>query len=157
MTRQEALPKIVKAAVACERKTQVPAELLVAQCALESGWLAHAPGNNCFGIKFYAGAFGKQTLRTREVVVGKDVYVMADFATFPSLQACFEKRAQLFFAGRYRPFATAYKLNKDLVALVRGIAPIYATDPRYADKVLAFAQDPEIKKAIADERAAPAA
>jgi hypothetical protein len=36
------------------------------QAILESGWLDHAPGNNCFGIKSYNGEYGRQLLSTTE-------------------------------------------------------------------------------------------
>src|SRR5437660_12429141 len=65
-TQKANLGRIAEAAVASERSTGCPAELQAAQCILETGWLNHAPGNNCFGIKFYAGAFGRQLLHTRE-------------------------------------------------------------------------------------------
>lgn len=59
---------IAEAAVATERATGCPAEVLFGQCALESGWLQHAPGNNCFGIKAASGAApdAKQLLATIE-------------------------------------------------------------------------------------------
>lgn len=54
------------ASVMCESQTGIPAELTIAQWALESGWGSHQPGNNCFGIKYYEGAPGKQLLETKE-------------------------------------------------------------------------------------------
>src|SRR6478672_2840811 len=65
-TQRTNLGRIAEAAVASEQSTGCPAELQAAQCILETGWLNHAPGNNCFGIKSYAGAFGRQLLHTRE-------------------------------------------------------------------------------------------
>jgi flagellum-specific peptidoglycan hydrolase FlgJ len=162
--RTNNLELITQAAVASEKATGCPAELQVAQCILETGWLAHAPGNNCFGIKSYPGAFGRQLLFTREWFTdaecdrflalgdgrtaepaapvqtdahGRKLYKVQDhFATFATLGDCFARRAAMWDKGRYAPFATAYKTDKDLVRLVRGIAPIYATDPAYAESVL---------------------
>jgi len=51
---------------------RTPAEITVAQWALESGWGASAPGNNCFGIKAYHGCVA-QTLPTLEYVDGEQV------------------------------------------------------------------------------------
>src|SRR5438477_8715451 len=65
-TQKANLRLIAEAAVASERSTGCPAELQAAQCILETGWLKHAPGNNCFGIKSYGGASGRQLLNTRE-------------------------------------------------------------------------------------------
>ena len=65
-TQKNNLWLIAQAAVAAEKATHCPAELQAAQCILETGWLAHAPGNNCFGIKSYEGAAGRQLLASRE-------------------------------------------------------------------------------------------
>lgn len=174
--RKQALEQIAQAAVACEEQTGCPALLLAAQCILESGWLAHAPGNNCFGIKQYTGAYGRQLLRTqewfgaaelarfldlgdgrtakpvlpaRQDARGRHLYDVMDwFATFATLADCFAKRAALFSAGRYAPFAEAYRQHGDIEAYVRGIAPIYATDPGYAKAVLSLVDDSSIQGAL---------
>jgi flagellar protein FlgJ len=168
--------EIATAAVACERACGCPAAVPAAQCIIESGWLKHSPGNNCFGIKAYAGCSGKQLLRTEEWFTDSEVqkflagadgrdadliqpvqqnsrgakrYRVRDwFATFETLGDCFAKRAAMFTAGRYAPFLERYKQTGDLEAFVRGFAPIYATDPEYADKVLRFASMPELRDAI---------
>ena len=168
------LRRIAQAA-ASEQSTGCPAELITAQCILESGWLTHAPGNNCFGIKSYAGEFGRQLLRTREWFTdaerarflalapgrtadfvqplrqdlhGRKLFSVQDwFATFATLADCFARRAAMFNTGRYAPFAETYKANLDLEALVRGISPIYATDPTYADTVWSLIRSPEVQAA----------
>jgi flagellum-specific peptidoglycan hydrolase FlgJ len=180
-TQRTNLDRIAKAAVDSERSTGCPAALQAAQCILESGWLDHAPGNNCFGIKCYAGAFGRQLLHTREWFTdaeaarfqasgdgrtaarlepagqdahGRKLYRVEDwFATFATLGDCFARRAAIFTAGRYAPFARAYKAGGSLEALVRGIAPIYATDPGYAETVLALIGNADVQAALARARA----
>lgn len=175
--------KIAPAAVACEKRTGLPAPLSAAQCILESGYLAHAPGNNCFGIKEYAGCHGKQLLHTREWFTdaelahflalcagrtatlspglpgkmgNRHLYEVQDwFATFATLADCFVRRGLLYRApGPYSHFATAYDLDHDLEALVRGIAPTYATDSHYADQVLALIHMPALQAALAAVRLA---
>jgi flagellum-specific peptidoglycan hydrolase FlgJ len=180
-TQKEKLRLIAEAAVASERATGCPAGLQAAQCILETGWLKHAPGNNCFGIKFYDGADGRQLLRTREWFTdaeaarflaagdgrtaelatpvqqdarGRRLHNVGDwFATFATLGDCFARRAAIFGTGRYAPFADAYKAGGSLDALVRGIAPIYATDPNYADTVLALIHNADVQAAIDGARA----
>jgi flagellar protein FlgJ len=179
-TQKTNLRLIAEAAVASERSTGCPAELQAAQCILETGWLKHAPGDNCFGIKYYDGASGRQLLTTREWFTdaeaarflasadgrtaevaqpvqqdahGRKLYHVQDwFATFPSLGDCFAHRAALFSAGRYAPLAAAYKAGGSLEDLVRGIAPLYATDPAYADRLLALIGNAEVAAAIAAAR-----
>jgi len=180
-TQKNNLRRIAQAAVASAQATGCPAELQAAQCILETGWLNHAPGNNCFGIKSYPGEFGRQLLRSREWLTaaelrrflapgdgrtadlveparqdaaGRNLYSVQDwFATFATLGDCFAKRAALFATGRYAPFAAAWLAHRDLEALVRGVASVYATDPAYADRLLALIRDPDIQSALAAAQA----
>lgn len=174
--------KIARASVACERATNVPAELLFAQCVLESGWLSHAPGNNCFGIKSYEGELGRQLLSSTEYFTpdeftsflaardgraarfdpqspllpgGRRRYFTRDwFATFASLADCFVKRAELFSTAPYVASFEAYLSKKNLSDLIDAIAPIYATDPEYARTLKTIVAEKKIVAAISDARAA---
>jgi flagellar protein FlgJ len=179
-SQKTTLRLIAQAAVASERSTGCPAELQAAQCILETGWLKHAPGNNCFGIKYYDGADGRQLLRTHEWLTegdaarflalgdgrtavpaepaahdarGRKLYNVEDvFATFATLGDCFAYRAAIFSTGRFAPFAAAFKAGGSLEDLVRGIAPIYATDPAYADHILTLMANGNLQAAIATAR-----
>jgi flagellum-specific peptidoglycan hydrolase FlgJ len=75
------------------------------------------------------------------------------FATFPDLEACFTKHAELFSTTAYKNALTDY-LARDYVAiLVRAIAPIYATAPGYADSIISLMREQPIAQAIAEARA----
>lgn len=182
MKSPERLKQIARAALHCESLVPAcPAEIPAAQCALESGWLDHAPENNCFGIKSYAGEFGRQLLHTTEYFSdaelrhflgpgdgrtaeltdaaaparhdGRRKYKVQDwFATFASLGDCFAKRAHLFTAGRYAPIAAAYAQDRDLEKCVRAFGPIYATDPEYAETLIRIVRQPEFQQALAEAR-----
>lgn len=178
--QREALEGAARAAVSCQKSLNVPAEVMVAQWAIESGWGKHSPGNNCFGIKLYPGA-PRQLLKTREWFTdaelvkflklndgraaelakpiqenanGRKLYIVWDwFARFPDLAACFRKRALLFSVGRYERHLKAWQQDGDVEKLVKGIGPIYATDPRYAESVLRVIRMPEVTAALAKARA----
>lgn len=68
MAYPAAVPAIAIAAVASEAATGLPAILTAAQCALESGWLDYAVGNNAFGVKWHKSQpiEQRQLIRTRE-------------------------------------------------------------------------------------------
>ena len=183
------LPQIAAAAFAAQKATGCPGLLLIAQCALETGWLSSVPQNNCFGIKDYPGAYGRQMLKTTEWfnnsekrwfltkgdgrtlepvdrspgpgvvdMHGRSKYYAQDwFATFETLAACFAKRAALFGSGPYGYAAQRFKVDGDLPALVKAIAPYYATDPGYADKVLAIIRQADVQAAwrFAEDQAHP--
>lgn len=157
MTKLEALARIAPAAVRSERFTACPAGLTVAQCALESAWLKHAPGNNCFGIKAAARHTATQTLMTTEFEDGKPVKIPQKFAAYDSLEDCFRDHGRLLTT---RPiYATAwerYQKDGDVERLVYGIAARYATDPAYASKVLRIMRDPDVTTAIQKARDAAA-
>ena len=169
------------AACDVERKGGPPAELTVAQWAIESGWGAHAPENNCFGIKAYSGCHGRQLLPTYEWFTGKEAeaflhagdsrtlslveplqerpdgrkkYHARDwFATFSSLADAFAYyQGKLLTDRRYAPALSRYRDDRDLPALIRSIAPFYATDPGYADKLIAITSMDVVRAAIQHAR-----
>lgn len=168
--------RIAPAAFAAAQRTGIPAELLCAQCIIESAWLTKFSGqNNCFGIKWYAGAYGRELVTTHEWFTaaqlarflaqgdsrtatpaapaqahdGRTLYVVQDwFAKFSTLADCFTRRALLFAEGRYYAAAKAYRESADLDAFVHAIGPIYATDPKYADTVLALARGAAVATVI---------
>jgi flagellar protein FlgJ len=144
----ERLSAAAESACLCEQTTGLPAEITVAQWAIESGWGAAAPGNNCFGIKAYPGC-QIQRFPTHEVVDGESKTLTLEFAAFDSLQACFEKHARLITCGA--PYARAwanFAASKDLVSLINEVAPVYATDPGYADKLREIISMHEVQAAL---------
>ncbi|MBV8865278.1 MAG: glucosaminidase domain-containing protein [Acidobacteriaceae bacterium] len=148
-----ALKRATYSSVSCEQITRLPAELTLAQWALESAWGQHQPGNNCFGIKAYNGCFGVQRLETFEIVDGVRQSVLQNFATFRSLEACFHKHADLLTGTEpYQSAWTRYLKTKDLDKLVRGIAQIYATDPNYSKILFEIISMPQVQIALADAR-----
>jgi len=164
------LPIIAAAAAEAEERTGFPAEVLLAQCALESGWLSSAPGNNCFGIKFAPGRHrNKQLLRTREWFTredlrawlahspgrsviseqpqaderGRRLYVVMDwFAAYDSLADACADYVRLLTRGRYEPAWRRYQQTRDWRRLIQDIADAgYATAPNYAQRVMSVLDD----------------
>lgn len=149
------LEQAAQSSVACEAAIGLPAELTLAQWVLESGWGAHQPGNNCFGIKAYDGCFGVQELRTFEVVHGKRVAMFQKFATFASLASCFEKHALLLTRGqRYLAAWKRYTQSRELDMFLNAIAPVYSTDPHYPDMLRRVLAMPELKESLLKQRQA---
>lgn len=171
-----------EAAVKTEKLTGCPAELLLAQWALESNFGINAPGYNSFGFKSYPGGFGRQLLksfeyftiaerdtflalgdnRTAEVQVitpdanGRLKYQVRDwFAVFESTLTCFLHRAARFEAGRHLPFVEAYFQTKSLPDLFLGVARSgydTAIPEQYAAALLDRSRRPEIIAALAAAR-----
>ncbi len=154
--RQQRLDAVAHIAVRLEAKTGLPAQLMVAQWALESQWGAKPAGHaNYFGIKKADRHTMCCTVTTHEVVHGKTIIADLEFADYPSLEASCEDYAWLITHGSpYRDAWAGYKLSKDLTKLVFDIARVYATDPSYWQLAGTIAQQANVADAIARARKA---
>lgn len=133
------LPHAEKAAA----ELGIPARVLVAQAALETGWgrsvMKNADGsssNNFFGIKADARWKGGQvTATTREVVGGEARTVRAAFRTYESIEAGFAD--YVHFLKSNPRYADALQHGGNEQHFIEGLQNAgYATDPRYADKLM---------------------
>lgn len=115
-------------------------ELVAAQWALESAWGESTSGkNNFFGIK------GKGSDReTNEAVNGKTVTITAGFIDFPELEACIE-----YLVTRWYKDFKSYKGVNNAASVEAAahqlVAQSYATDPEYAEKLIAIMRDQKAK------------
>ena len=128
---------------AASRASGVPAELILAQAALETGWgrheIATAKGtnsHNLFGIKAGSEWRGPTTeVRTTEYVDGQAQSRVERFRVYESFEAAFTDYARLIGNNpRYAGVVRAPDAPQAARALQRGG---YATDPAYADKLIA--------------------
>ncbi|WP_304525206.1 flagellar assembly peptidoglycan hydrolase FlgJ [Halomonas sp. I5-271120] len=135
--------KLEEPAQRASRTTGVPAELILSQAALETGWGRYSittqdGGNshNLFGIKAGSDWQGETTdVRTHEVIDGKRVAITDSFRVYDSYEAAFTDYARLIGDNpRYAGVLTAPDAGQAAQALQAGG---YATDPRYADKLIA--------------------
>ncbi|MEI6026713.1 MAG: flagellar assembly peptidoglycan hydrolase FlgJ [Betaproteobacteria bacterium] len=131
-----------QAAKAAQEKTGIPAEFMVSQAALETGWgrkeIRHADGSpsfNLFGIKA-GGSWKGPTAEvwTTEYVGGKPQRVKAQFRAYSSYAESFSDYAKLIKESpRY---AQVMARGQDAAAFAQGLQRAgYATDPAYADKL----------------------
>ncbi|MBO9357338.1 flagellar assembly peptidoglycan hydrolase FlgJ [Bordetella petrii] len=125
------------------RRTGVPARLILGQAALESGWgrreLKYDDGStsyNLFGIKAGSSWNGKVVnVLTTEYENGVARKVVQPFRAYGSYEESFADYASLIGdSPRYEPVLRA----RDEIEAARRIqAAGYATDPAYADKLIA--------------------
>ncbi len=121
------------------QRTGVFASITIAQAALESGWgesgLAKV-GKNLFGIKADS-RWREETLTfdTKEFIRGQWIVVPATWRKYDSWQASIDDHATFLKQNpRYQQCFTCQTAD----AFVRALAKAgYATDPAYADKVIA--------------------
>lgn len=138
---REFVSRIAAPARAAARASGVPAELIIAQAALETGWgqrrIPAADGrdsHNLFGIKAGAEWKGAVTeVRTHEYIDGKRQAQTARFRVYPSYEQAFTDYARLIARSpRYAAVRSAPDAHAAARALQQGG---YATDPAYADKL----------------------
>ena len=119
------------------QKLGIPAIGLLAQAALETGWGTAAPGNNLFGVKAAAGQSG--TLRpTEELQDGVMVPQRAAFRDYSSPAASIDDYVGQIMRG-FQGVVGQASVAGFAQALQEGG---YATDDRYAAKIIAIAQSP---------------
>jgi len=139
MKPQEFLDLLLPAARECQRITGIPASFTLAQAALESAWGASKlakQGRNLFGVKADRAWKGETLdMLTTEVVHGKSIKVMAKWRVYPTWSACILDRAEFF---RRNPRYGRCWAEKTGEGWARAVAAAgYATDPAYAEKLLA--------------------
>jgi len=136
--------RIAQAAHLAAQQSGVPAKLILSQAALESGWGHHeirhadgAPTHNVFGIKASPGWTGKVAhVATTEYVNGAPRRVTQAFRAYDSYDEAFSDYARVMGrSGRYRTVQQA-ATPEDAARRVQQAG--YATDPAYADKLIAI-------------------
>jgi len=136
MTKAEFLAAARAAALESSRASGLPPGVTVAQAALESAWGASQlarRAQNYFGIK----ANGKLpwiALPTLEYRDGRALWVEARFARYDSMAAGFADRDRIILTVAC--YAAARAGAADPEAFIRALAQHWATDPRYAQKLL---------------------
>lgn len=147
---QDTLPQAKRAAA----QLGVPPEFLVAQAALESGWgsavITRPDGRssyNLFNIKAGSSWNGPTvTLPVTEYDNGRAVTENAKFRVYSSYSAAFDDYVRLIRDNdRYADVPGSRTPRAFASALVRGG---YATDPRYADKIVSILQDKRFLTAL---------
>nr|WP_298414338.1 flagellar assembly peptidoglycan hydrolase FlgJ [uncultured Halomonas sp.] len=137
------LNKLEGPAERASRTTGVPAKLILAQAALETGWGRHeipdaSGGNshNLFGIKAGSRWQGDTTdITTTEYRNGRPVQQVDRFRVYGSFEDAFTDYARLIGDNpRYSGVVTA----PDAASAARALQSSgYATDPAYANKLIA--------------------
>ncbi|MTW11443.1 mannosyl-glycoprotein endo-beta-N-acetylglucosamidase [Pseudoduganella eburnea] len=137
MAPGEFIELLLPAAQACHRAAGIPASFTLAQAALESSWGARAPGFNLFGVKPGPAWKGATVLvDTHEFVSGVRTPVKCAFRAYGNWSACIEDHADFF---RQNPRYKKCFLEGTGEGWAHAVAAAgYATDPAYADKLIAI-------------------
>ena len=120
-------------AIAIAARTGIPAEVLLAQSALESSWGRTVNGNAFFGIKGKSPTGNSTTFSTHEVTLsGQSVSEVDEFRAYANYTEAADDYASLIL----RKYPTALVHSNDPAKFVEAVAMQgYATDPLYASKL----------------------
>jgi flagellum-specific peptidoglycan hydrolase FlgJ len=154
--QEQRLREIAAIAVRIEDEMGLPAQMLIAQWAIESQWGARPAGQaNYFGIKAADRHKLCCTVATREVIGGNPVRQTLQFADYDSLDASCRDYAWLITQGApYRQAWLDFQQAGGVASLARKIAGVYATDPGYARLLERIASQANVLDAIAQARGA---
>ncbi|GGH16592.1 glycoside hydrolase family 73 protein [Paenibacillus segetis] len=130
------IAKLAPSAVSQWLDSGISAALTIAQGALESNWGASGltvKGNNLFGIKG-KGSAGSIIMPTTEYVAGKPIKVNAAFCKYTSWDESVADHTRFLKGKRYANLLG--KSGKEAAKVVAAAG--YATDPSYANKLIAL-------------------
>lgn len=144
-SKQAFVQKIALFAIADMKNTFIPASLIIAQAALESAWGTSGltkKGNNLFGIKG-KGPAGSCTMPTTEYVNGKPIKVNAAFRAYNNWGQSIADHTKLILGGvSWNKNLYKKAIGVDGKTAAREIQKAgYATDPKYADKLIAIMEE----------------
>lgn len=129
---------LVPAVLALQRRTGLPASVVLAQAVLESDWgrsLLARRNKNLFGVKAHSRTNPSNValFTTREFNGSRWRQQKARFASYDTFEECLDDYALVLSRARYAS-ARAVTANPD--AFARELQRCgYATDPRYAHKL----------------------
>jgi len=132
MTKEQ----FIQLASAAAKGSPYPTGITIAQAALESAWGSSQlalKANNYFGIKAHGDA-ESIAMPTTEFVNGKPVKAEARFAAYPDMAACFADRDRIITQLACYQDARANVADPEI--FTRCLAHRWASDPKYAEKVM---------------------
>lgn len=146
--------RVWPAALSASRATGIPAQFLVAQAALETGWgraeLTSAdgtPSHNLFNIKAGSSWQGQTvTVSASEFIDGRWTKQTDAFRSYGSYEESFADYARLL---QNQPRYARVLGAQDAGSFARGLQQAgYATDPAYADKLERIIKGPLLRAAL---------
>lgn len=144
----EFLEKYSDIAIRCEDKYNLPSEVILAQCALETGWGKIVRYNNFFNITdsvtdYWNGKY-YELKNAKEIINGKVVYITQRFRVYNNAEESFEDYCKLITSVPRYSKAVEEAKNGSVGGYIKEIAKAgYATDapkeidgdPSYEEKL----------------------
>ena len=150
-SRDHFVQALLPHAITAGKALGVDPKIILAQAALESNWgqsiLKHADkriSHNIFAIKYTPSKGGNSlTVRTKEFENGKSLYKREKFRSYENFREAFEDYTRIIQRPHYTKHMTDIRTPLDYALSLQRAG--YATDPKYAKKIMQKYQDPSLK------------
>lgn len=150
-SRDHFVQALLPHAITAGKTLGVDPKIILAQAALESNWgqsiLKHSDkriSHNIFAIKHTPSKGGKSlTVRTKEFENGKSLYKRESFRSYNNFREAFEDYTRIIQKAHYRKHMQNVRTPLDYATSLQRAG--YATDPKYAKKIMQKYQDPSLK------------
>lgn len=150
-SREHFVKALLPHAIMAGKTLGVDPKVILAQAALESNWgqsiLRHTDrrvSHNIFAIKHTSTKAGNSlTVRTKEFHNGKSRYQRESFRSYNNFREAFEDYTRIIQKAHYRKHMRNLRTPLDYAVSLQRAG--YATDPKYATKIMQKYHDPVLK------------
>ncbi len=139
---------LLPGALASEKAYGIPASVILAQAAIESGWDQKPIGFNIFGIKGTGPAGTQLVATTEETKRGKTVHIMANFARYHSFNEAIQEHGKLYNNGYYTKGLQDFAKTKSPDRFIKLVASTYCTKHGYAKDVISIIDDYGLRQLV---------
>ncbi|NQX66818.1 glycoside hydrolase family 73 protein [Paenibacillus alba] len=139
MSKDSFIDQVAPTAQADMLEYGILASVTIAQAILESSWGRSAPGNNLFGIK----GSGQQQA-TQEFINGKWIQIVDGFRVYESWAESIRDHSLLL--AQNQRYKNVLNERNYLIASKELQRAGYATDPKYADKLIQIIEGSDLTR-----------
>ena len=137
MTADEFVEQIGNTAGMVCANYNLPASVCIAQAAIESGWGRYCIGNYNYFVRKWNGWGNYTEQETQEYVNGEYETIIDKFQDYDSMEDAIKDWCVLMTEEpAYADALAEWENTWSVEAFVMAMAPVYATDPDYADKII---------------------
>lgn len=144
-SRDHFVKTLLPHAITAGKTLGVDPKVILAQAALESNWGKSILSHNIFSIKHTSKKSGNSiTVKAKEFQNGKALYRREKFRSYNNYNEAFADYTRIIQKAHYRKHMQNLRTPLDYATSLQRAG--YATDPKYAKKIMQKYHDPIIQK-----------
>lgn len=146
-SRDHFVKTLLPHAITAGKTLGVDPKVILAQAALESNWGKSILSHNIFSIKHTSKKSGNSiTVKAKEFQNGKALYKKEKFRSYNTYGEAFADYTRIIQKAHYRKHMQNLRTPSDYATSLQRAG--YATDPKYAKKIMQKYHDPIFQKSI---------